>query len=111
MKSERLILSIYRDFGFEDVAVKLSTRPEKRVGSDEVWDRAEAALRIAVEKAGQPYVVCPGEGAFYGPKLELRCATPSAAIGSAARCSSTSICRSVSAPSISARTARSTRLS
>ncbi|WKW51521.1 threonine--tRNA ligase [Rhodomicrobium lacus] len=65
-----LLLSIYRDFGFEDVAIKLSTRPEKRVGSDEVWDKAEAALKAAVEAAGEPYTLNPGEGAFYGPKLE-----------------------------------------
>jgi threonyl-tRNA synthetase len=70
VKMNDMILSIYRDFGFEDVIVKLSTRPEKRVGSDEVWDRAEAALRIALEKIGHPYSVSPGEGAFYGPKLE-----------------------------------------
>ncbi|MBI4723996.1 MAG: threonine--tRNA ligase [Rhodomicrobium sp.] len=70
VKLNELILSIYKDFGFEDVLIKLSTRPEKRVGSDEVWDKAEEALRAAVEKAGQPYVLNPGEGAFYGPKLE-----------------------------------------
>jgi threonyl-tRNA synthetase len=70
VKMNDMILSIYRDFGFEDVIVKLSTRPEKRVGTDEVWDRAEAALRIALEKIGHPYSVSPGEGAFYGPKLE-----------------------------------------
>ena len=65
-----MILSIYHDFGFEDVLIKLSTRPEKRVGSDEVWDLAEAALKAALEKTGLPYVLSPGEGAFYGPKLE-----------------------------------------
>jgi threonyl-tRNA synthetase len=70
VKLNELILSIYKDFGFEDVLIKLATRPEKRVGSDEVWDRAEEALRAAVEKAGQSYVLNPGEGAFYGPKLE-----------------------------------------
>ena len=70
VKLNELILSIYKDFGFEDVIIKLSTRPEKRVGSDEVWDKAEEALRAAVEKAGQAYVLNPGEGAFYGPKLE-----------------------------------------
>jgi threonyl-tRNA synthetase len=70
VKLNELILSIYKDFGFEDVVIKLSTRPEKRVGADEVWDRAEEALRVAVEKAGQPYLLNPGEGAFYGPKLE-----------------------------------------
>lgn len=65
-----LILSIYQDFGFEDVIIKFSDRPEKRVGSDEVWDKSEAALKTAVEKAGMSYELNPGEGAFYGPKLE-----------------------------------------
>ena len=67
----RLILDIYRDFGFEDVQIKFSDRPEKRIGSDETWDRSEAALRAAVEAAGLEYGVNPGEGAFYGPKLEF----------------------------------------
>jgi len=66
-----LILSIYRDFGFEDVRIKFSDRPEKRIGSDEVWDRAEAALKHSVEAAGQAVTLNPGEGAFYGPKLEF----------------------------------------
>lgn len=65
-----LMLSIYRDFGFDEVEVKFSDRPEKRVGSDAVWDGAEAALKAAVEAAGQQYTFNPGEGAFYGPKLE-----------------------------------------
>ncbi|MEP3477020.1 MAG: threonine--tRNA ligase [Hyphomicrobiales bacterium] len=65
-----MILSIYKDFGFEDVIIKFSDRPEKRVGSDEVWDKSEAALKTAVEKAGMSYELNPGEGAFYGPKLE-----------------------------------------
>src|SRR5215813_2934672 len=64
------MLSIYRDFGFEDVRIKFSDRPERRVGSDEVWDKAEAALKRAVEAAGLAYELNPGEGAFYGPKLE-----------------------------------------
>jgi threonyl-tRNA synthetase len=64
------MLSIYRDFGFEDVRIKFSDRPTKRVGSDEVWDKAEAALKRAVEAAGLAYELNPGEGAFYGPKLE-----------------------------------------
>ncbi len=66
-----LLLSIYRDFGFEDVAIKFSDRPAVRAGSDEVWDRAEAGLRAAVEAAGLAYTLNPGEGAFYGPKLEF----------------------------------------
>ena len=64
------ILSIYRDFGFEDVVIKFADRPENRVGEDDVWDRAEAALKTAVEAAGCEYELNPGEGAFYGPKLE-----------------------------------------
>ncbi len=73
LKVNDLILSIYSDFGFEDVTIKLSTRPEKRVGSDEVWDKAEEALGRVVENVaarGVPTSINPGEGAFYGPKLE-----------------------------------------
>ncbi|HEY0525346.1 MAG TPA: threonine--tRNA ligase [Stellaceae bacterium] len=66
-----LLRSIYRDFGFEEVTVKFSDRPAVRAGTDETWDRAEGALRDAVEAAGLPYTVNPGEGAFYGPKLEF----------------------------------------
>jgi len=66
-----LLLSVYRDFGFDDVAIKFADRPPVRAGSDEVWDRAEAALRDAVEAAGLSYTLNPGEGAFYGPKLEF----------------------------------------
>jgi threonyl-tRNA synthetase len=67
----RLILDIYRDFGFEDVRIKFADRPPKRVGSDEVWDRAEEALKVACQAAGIEYTLNPGEGAFYGPKLEF----------------------------------------
>lgn len=70
LKVNDLVLSIYRDFGFEDVRIKLSTRPESRIGSDESWDRSEEALRTALDKAGHPYTIFEGEGAFYGPKLE-----------------------------------------
>src|SRR4051812_2863871 len=66
-----LLLSIYRDFGFDDVQVKFSDRPEKRVGSDEVWDRAEQALQEATRAAGVEFTLNKGEGAFYGPKLEF----------------------------------------
>ena len=66
-----LVLSIYRDFGFEDVHIKFADRPERRVGSDGIWDRSEAALRAAVESTGLDYTVNPGEGSFYGPKLEF----------------------------------------
>jgi threonyl-tRNA synthetase len=63
-------MSIYRDFGFTEVVIKFADRPTKRVGSDDVWDKAEAALKRAVEAAGLQYEFNPGEGAFYGPKLE-----------------------------------------
>ncbi|MCP3686880.1 MAG: threonine--tRNA ligase [Gammaproteobacteria bacterium] len=66
-----LVLDIYKDFGFEDVVIKLSTRPENRIGSDEIWDRLEGALVNALEVMGLEYVLFPGEGAFYGPKLEF----------------------------------------
>ena len=66
-----LILSIYKDFGFENVRIKFSDRPEKRVGDDAVWDKAEAALMQAMEATGLEYTLNPGEGAFYGPKLEF----------------------------------------
>jgi threonyl-tRNA synthetase len=67
----KLTMDAYRDLGFTDVAVKLATRPEKRLGTDEIWDRAEAGLAAAVEAAGLAHEVLPGEGAFYGPKLEF----------------------------------------
>jgi threonyl-tRNA synthetase len=67
----RLILDIYRDFGFEEVAIKYADRPPQRVGSDEIWDRAEEALRSASKAAGIEYTLNKGEGAFYGPKLEF----------------------------------------
>ena len=66
-----LLMAIYRDFGFEDVRIKFSDRPEARSGSDTVWDKAEHALRTATEAAGAAYELNPGEGAFYGPKLEF----------------------------------------
>ena len=66
-----LLLSVYKDLGFTDVSVKFSDRPPTRAGTDEVWDRAEGALREAIEAAGLPYTMNPGEGAFYGPKLEF----------------------------------------
>jgi threonyl-tRNA synthetase len=71
VKVTELILSIYRDFGFDDVRIKFSDRPPKRVGSDEVWDKAESALRQASDAAGIETTLNPGEGAFYGPKLEF----------------------------------------
>ena len=66
-----LLQKVYKAFGFEDIIVKLSTRPEKRVGADEQWDRAEAALAAALDAKGLAYELQPGEGAFYGPKIEF----------------------------------------
>ena len=66
-----LLQTVYRDFGFEEVSVKFSDRPAKRAGSDETWDKAEAALRAATAAAGLTTTLNPGEGAFYGPKLEF----------------------------------------
>ncbi len=66
-----LLDSVYRDLGFPDYAVKLATRPEQRVGSDAEWDRAEADLEAALKETGLSYEILPGEGAFYGPKLEF----------------------------------------
>lgn len=67
----QLILDIYRDFGFDEVAIKFSDRPAKRIGSDDIWDRAESALQEASRAAGIEYSLNRGEGAFYGPKLEF----------------------------------------
>ncbi|HVH78269.1 MAG TPA: threonine--tRNA ligase [Stellaceae bacterium] len=67
----KLLLSIYKDFGFEDVAIKFATRPDQRIGSDETWDHAEKSLADAVKAAGLEFTLAPGEGAFYGPKLEF----------------------------------------
>jgi threonyl-tRNA synthetase len=67
----RLTLQVYSDFGFTDIAMKLSTRPAKRVGSDELWDRAEGALAEALNESGLAWEYQPGEGAFYGPKIEF----------------------------------------
>jgi len=66
-----LLLSVYRDLGFDEVAVKFSDRPETRAGTDETWNKAEAALTEAVEQTGLAYTLDPGEGAFYGPKLDF----------------------------------------
>jgi len=65
-----LLQKVYRDFGFTDVIYKVATRPAKRIGSDASWDQAEAALKQALEKSGVGYALSPGEGAFYGPKIE-----------------------------------------
>jgi threonyl-tRNA synthetase len=67
----KLLQEVYLDFGFADIIVKLADRPEKRVGSDDAWDKSEEALRLACGRAGLEYVMNPGDGAFYGPKLEF----------------------------------------
>jgi threonyl-tRNA synthetase len=66
-----LVNQVYNDFGFKEVLLKLSTRPEQRVGSDEIWDEAEAALETALNETGRLWDLQPGEGAFYGPKIEF----------------------------------------
>jgi threonyl-tRNA synthetase len=63
---------VYAAFGFEDVDISLGLRPDKRIGADELWDRAEQALDASMKKTGRPYVVTPGDGAFYGPKIDFR---------------------------------------
>ncbi|MEY3708129.1 MAG: threonyl-tRNA synthetase [Pseudomonadota bacterium] len=67
----KLLFAVYRDFGFDDIILRLSTRPAKRVGSEELWDKAEAALKQALQNNGMPWELLPGEGAFYGPKIEF----------------------------------------
>ena len=66
-----MLFEVYRDFGFDDVIIKLSTRPEKRVGNDEVWDKSEEALELALNNKDIEWALQPGEGAFYGPKIEF----------------------------------------
>jgi threonyl-tRNA synthetase len=70
LKINNQILSIYQDFGFDDVRIKFSDRPDKRIGEDAIWDKAEAALMAALKASGRPWSLNKGEGAFYGPKLE-----------------------------------------
>src|SRR5690242_4977156 len=65
-----LLQKVYRDFGFTEIIYKVATRPKARIGSDESWDRAEAALKSSLEQSGVPFSISPGEGAFYGPKIE-----------------------------------------
>ena len=78
-----LLQKVYRDFGFHEVIYKVATRPEKRVGSDDLWDKAEQALIASLERSGCVYEISPGEGAFYGPKIEY---TLKDAIGRAWQC-------------------------
>ncbi len=70
LKINNQLLAIYSDFGFDDVRIKFSDRPEQRIGDDAIWDKAEAALKEALDKSGKPWTLNKGEGAFYGPKLE-----------------------------------------
>jgi threonyl-tRNA synthetase len=65
-----LVRKVYEDFGFARIAYKIATRPAQRIGADEIWDKAEAALAASLERSGVPYDILPGEGAFYGPKIE-----------------------------------------
>jgi threonyl-tRNA synthetase len=91
MKINEMVMTIYKDFGFEDIVVKLSTRPEKRVGTDEGWDKAEAALKKVLDEVAAKGVktgINPGEGAFYGPKLEY---TLRDAIGREWQCGTTQV--------------------
>jgi threonyl-tRNA synthetase len=67
----KLIINVYKDFGFTDVRLKFADRPDKRIGSDETWDKAEAGLKEALDSTGIPYTTNKGEGAFYGPKIEF----------------------------------------
>jgi threonyl-tRNA synthetase len=69
-----MILKTYEMFGFRETRIALSTRPEKRVGSDVLWDQAEASLKAALDRMGHPYTLNPGDGAFYGPKIDFRAA-------------------------------------
>jgi len=66
----KLLQKVYRDFGFTEIIYKVATRPKNRIGSDEAWDKAEAALKTSLEKSGLDFAISPGEGAFYGPKIE-----------------------------------------
>jgi threonyl-tRNA synthetase len=91
MKINEMVMTIYKDFGFDDIVVKLSTRPEKRVGSDDNWDKAEAALQKVLNELATQGVktgINPGEGAFYGPKLEY---TLRDAIGREWQCGTTQV--------------------
>jgi threonyl-tRNA synthetase len=108
-----LLDSVYKDLGFSDYAIKLALRPEKRFGSEEMWDRAENDLREAVRATGRAteaygWEELPGEGAFYSPSSSSTCATRSAGRGRSARSSSTMCCPSASTRAMSARTARAT---
>ena len=101
-----LLRRVYRDFGFNEILNKLATRPAKRIGADETWDKAEAALGQALDAKGLAWQLSPGEGAFYGPKIEFSLKDASAGSGSAARCRWISPCPGGWAPSTWPRTTR-----
>ena len=104
LKINDLILSIYQDFGFADVRIKFSDRPEKRIGDEAVWDKAEAALMQRSKPRAGPGRSTRAKARSTGPSSNTCCATPSAATGNAARCRSISTCRAGLAPSISTST-------
>jgi threonyl-tRNA synthetase len=103
-----LLSGVYRDLGFEKFDIKLSTRPEVRVGSDEVWDKAESALKGAIEHLGLPYQINPGDGAFYGPKLDFKLTDAIGRECSAAPSNATLTCRYAWVRNMSAKTVQST---
>ena len=107
-----LLQKVYLDFGFKNVIYKVATRPAQRIGSDEVWDKAEAALIKSLTASGCDYEISPGEGAFYGPKIEY---TLKDAIGRQWQCGTIQVDFSMperlETPSTSEKTARATGLS
>jgi threonyl-tRNA synthetase len=101
-----LTKEIYKDLDFNNYVVKLETRPEKRIGSDELWDKAEDGLKVALEKLGMEYELSPGDGAFYGPKLAFIIRDSIGREWDAVRCSWTLICRNAWMPPISVKMVR-----
>ena len=106
-----LTLQVYRDFGFDDVELKLSTRPEDRMGDDADWDQAERGLEEALNEAGLKWELQPGEGAFYGPKIEFSLRDCLGRVWQCVPCSWTSCCRVALARSTWRKTARARRRS
>ena len=102
MDFTRIVRDVYHTFGFEDILYKVATRPEMRIGEDAVWDKAEAALIESLDACGLPYEILPGEGAFYGPKIEYHLKD----CGSAVRSRWTSKCRAASEPNTLPKTTR-----
>jgi threonyl-tRNA synthetase len=99
-----LLQKVYRDFGFTEIIYKVATRPEKRVGADELWDKAEHALEESLRPLGVSYEVSPGRAPSMARRSSIRSRMRSAAYGSAGRCRSTSTCRGSSGRSSSTRT-------